>query len=267
MFTLEIKRDEEPITCVSDLLREIKALSNDFSGSAIWMRGHSKYTDGLKPSIGREKYFTGVKLEFDNKLEENLLHRFRRYTHQHFNRILNEWEALFLARHHGLPVRLLDWTSSPLVALYFASAYDKFDTKCDEESTPNDGAIWAFVPNDYDSSFINVFTEPDPLKVSGVRMIYPFHVSERMTAQSCCFTIQDDPWRDLSDYARQPIPDQQVDLKKLVKWKVPEANRKEIIHELERCNINSRTLFPDLEGLAKSFWQTEALRLDSKSKG
>ena len=56
--------------------------------------------------------------DFEDEMgdEREFVRRFIRHSYAHFGRTLSLWEAYLLARQHGLPVRLLDWTGNPLMA-------------------------------------------------------------------------------------------------------------------------------------------------------
>src|ERR1044071_1974906 len=54
-------------------------------------------------------------------LERKLFLEFRRHVPAHTNVDLDDfWMILWIAQHHGLPTRLLDWSCNLLVAAYFA---------------------------------------------------------------------------------------------------------------------------------------------------
>lgn len=53
---------------------------------------------------------------------------------------LNEWNTYYLAQHHGVPTRLLDWTESFSASLFFA--FDNWDG----ENTP---CIWMMQPDSF----------------------------------------------------------------------------------------------------------------------
>ena len=82
----------------------------------MWFRGESHKPDGDKPSL-RPKVFS-----FDEEQENYLLQNFRRKAGgmvdtPPFERT-DLW--LFLAQHHNVPTRLLDWSEGALSALFFA---------------------------------------------------------------------------------------------------------------------------------------------------
>src|SRR5688572_5212402 len=74
-------------------------------GGEWYFRGHREAeAQRLTPSIGRPFNYVGRNVTFSHAQERRLLQRFRRHAYKHYNRVLSEWEALFLARHHELPV-------------------------------------------------------------------------------------------------------------------------------------------------------------------
>jgi hypothetical protein len=266
------------ITSLSVLGTNIKALDNKLrdtfsprrkkhSGSwGMYFRGQDNIKHDLRPSLGREHWYAGKCLpHFDESQERNLLHRFRRASYNHFGRVPSAWEALLLARHYGLPTRLLDWTRDPYVALYFACVF--------AERPKNDGALWVLVRNDKEDYDINVLSEESGPKdykyakdfhfeIKGVKLVYPPCVTERIRAQNCLFTVQENPRLPLEKHQREDYKNkpQDFDVLLIQKWKVPRGRKRALLAEIHARGITATSLFPDIDGVAMGLWQTEVMR-------
>ena len=98
----------------------------------------------LKPSLGRYSFLKNKTMGDLSEYEEDVLEVFKNHVRGHnVLEAKNPWEYLALAQHHGLPTRFMDWTTNPLVALYFATR----NTSYDDDGKPVDSAVYVLISN------------------------------------------------------------------------------------------------------------------------
>src|SRR6185436_478407 len=103
----------------------------------LWFRGHANKDWELKPGLHRlEDDAPGMGDEYYS--EAQLMETFKLRAPTYLERQPStDWEWLFLMQHYGLRTRLLDWTESSLIALYFAVRDNMGDV---------DGCVWVMSP-------------------------------------------------------------------------------------------------------------------------
>ena len=212
----------------------------------IWYRGTSKTSHFPIPSLGRDGYSLEHERPLINGFKQNAL----QFTEP---RPTDEWEWLFLLRHHSVPTRLLDWTESPIVALYFAALQGK--------DAPGDGAIWVLYPTllnriaGIKTSFegdLPLFAESDqdtkpytPSEVNDGEERGPIagiapRQTRRMVAQQSVFTVTH---RTLTSLEAVGTGEH------IGRFIIPEEQKERIRDELGAIMFSSYTLFPELDSV------------------
>lgn len=192
-----------------------------YEKKVIIYRGVKDDSFDLIPDVGRHKRH---KRAINETEEKTILRLFKEQALPYLNfRPTTDWEWLAIARHHGLPTRLLDWSRNPLVGAYFAV----------EKEHDGDSLIYAYhIP-----SFIPTDKHPNPFRWKKIGRFIPAHVTRRITAQVGVFTIHPNPTKPLKS----------GDIDRLV---IKRKFRGELKRILYRYGIHRASLFPDADGLS-----------------
>jgi len=199
-----------------------------------------------------------------DELEAHLLRNFRKYARRDAVPVDSEWDWLALAKHHGLPTRVLDWSYSPYVALHFATE--------DHLAFDRDGVVWAIdyvqahadlpapLRDRLEREGSNVFTTEMLAEVAEalptleglaeepfVLFLEPPSVDDRIVNQFALFSLLSRATAGLEEWLeRRPDLARKIVIPAALKWEVRD--------KLDQANVTERVLFPGLDGLSR--WLT-----------
>jgi len=252
--------------------------------NSLWFRGQSDASHKLTPGalrnihqshdhLGQMIDDTAIRLSsggvFSGPNSEKMLQQFKQLARPFLEeRPTNEFEWMFIAQHHGLPTRLLDWSTNALVALYFAAQGAQVregvgTAECERFENDNfsdEGfAVFSIEPTKINAktvlrsetidiashaeswdNYINPFAKD--ITTLPVCITAP-HMTTRIRAQSGTFTL----------HGAQIAPlDYYNELQDIIsKIFIPFTSTRAILASLAKVGINESFIYPSLDSIAK----------------
>src|ERR1700722_4275016 len=246
--------DSTKIPSLPELIQAVDSLKGNRWKQPLWFRGSTNIDHKLIPTLGRGNKGIEHERGLINMFKQNAV-QFTDYPPQ------SQWEWLFLARHHAVPTRLLDWTESPLIGLYFATHSVVGDVAKNDRK---DGALWLLFPaklneeagikpmekrdlpmfEDGDEQLQNYL--PTKLASEKVSRLTPaagiaVRHSKRMQAQHSVFTVT---------HRDQTAIESIGSGIHIGRYIIPSASKSRIRRQLEALKIDSLSVFPELDNAA-----------------
>lgn len=225
-------------------------------------RGQADSSWSLVPSLIRMARGCALKPEHISSLEEQLLQEFMKQAHLHLpsetipikGDLLSWWT---LMQHHHAPTRLLDWTYSPFVALYFAC----------EQLAQQEGAVWMVASRYISDQMVEKF--PDCAGYATRARQHQYYQSScgpdflefierntqttQMVAQQTMHSVSTAPLVDHGELILGILSGKESrkgnPFRKLI---IPAAKKIEFLRSLRFMNVTSNALFPGVDGLGRS---------------
>ena len=245
---------QDKFRSVGSLLEKLGAVYKN--KSAVWFRGQAVAKWKLQPSIMRPPHSPDDEVVLLKKFKQNAVPLIDTVP-------TGEAEWLFLMQHHSVPTRLLDWTESPLVALYFAVAEAKDSKHCKK-----DAALWCLFPHVLNElAGIRIQPAHDipsfgheqylddylPSRTAGITTASKQPVAliaprpfRRLHVQQGVFTLFHRNLTPLEELKDEKTGQQQH----IVKFIIPAASKPKLRRELLLLQIDRLALFPELENVA-----------------
>lgn len=243
----------------SELLREIESYQK--KRSDVWYRGVSKESYDLIPTLARIPR-RKTEEELDG-IEKGIATAFAQRSPPFVEKDLSgEWRNLFFMQHYGIPTRLLDWSESPFVGLYFALANVE---RSKTGIVRNDVALWMCDPVKWNSVALSHISykggildetcdeikaySPDlnlDQRATTPVMIYGTHNSSRIVAQRGVFALFGKGMKSM----QTTFEEGDFENDTLKKIRIKKSSVDEILDSLVKKGFTESTIFPDLFGLS-----------------